>query len=516
MMMGTRAEQEMMEASLVAEDPSEYGPESSLDGASSSSRSRRQQLQHYADLLDQARSQASGLWKELSRTTQIALASTSALLLFTLFYLALFHQRPGPYASRVHYAANDKCHVCSPTDDLCQKWGSRVLTRARGYQGSGEQMAPFLEKVLRGQGVRIGIIGGSISACIDAEPGKCYHEVLGKQLQKDWGVDVEIVNGGVSAVGSDFFASCWHMSFSLPIDLFILELAVNDEARGKENNDFDVLVRTLLSHKWKPSLLILNMYSPLHAYTNGAPSIENVAEYYDLPVISHRNVVVQQRHLNPQIEKVRPWFSLGGDFDHPSWPGGHHPGPLGHELTSDLIVSYLREQACLPPVLVPGTSNLTLPASVPGQISPWSTYQGADDRPIEPTTQLTCYSAAPGPTHFPIAENHGFELSHWKSKEYLVGYNAGDWIVFNIKVTQGVASIMYWRSYAVKFGRARFWLDGEKDRAGIIWGDWGLPINSPVRHDVRTERNGNRQMFVEIDEETGTGSHEFRISAVIG
>ncbi|SCV67155.1 BQ2448_5801 [Microbotryum intermedium] len=514
-MKGTRAEQEMREAPLVAEDPSEYGPDSSFEGGSSSSRSRRAQLQYYAELLDPVRSQAIDTWKQLSRSTQIALAGTSTLLLLTLFYQA-FGSHPGPYAPRRYHAFNDSCQMCSPTDDLCKKWGSRVLMRGRGYQGSGEQMAPFLDKVRRGHDIRIGIIGGSISACVDAEPEKCYHEVLSKQLQTDWGVKVEIVNGGVSAVGSDFFASCWHMSFSQPIDLFILELAVNDEARGKENNDFDVLVRTLLSYKWQPSLLVLSMYSPLHAYTNGAPSIENIAEYYDLPVISHRNVVVQQRHLHTRIDEIRPWFSPGGDFDHPSWPGGHHPGVLGHELTSDLIVSYLREQSCLPPLAIPGSTNLSLPASLPGQISPWSTYQRADEPPAEPTTELTCYTAAPGPTQFPIAENHGFKLSHWKSKEYLVGYKPGDRIVFNLKVTQGVASIMYWRSWALNFGRARFWLDGEKDRAGVIWGDWGIPINSPVRHDVRTDRNGDRQMFVEIDEETGTGKHEFRISAIIG
>jgi hypothetical protein len=78
---------------------------------------------------------------------------------------------------------------------------------------------------------------------------------------------------------------------------------------------------------------------------------------------------------------------------------------------------------------------------------------------------------------------------------------------------------MYWRSLTIGLGRARAWLDGEEDRFVWLWGDWLEAANSPVRHDIFTDRPpGHRKFIVEIDESTRDpeeNHHEFRISAII-
>lgn len=179
--------------------------------------------------------------------------------------------------------------LCDPSDAICARWGSAALSRSRAYEGSGAQMERFLKKVRAGKHVRIGVIGGSISACVDSSEEACYVRRMEVQLHREFarfGATVDVLDGAISAVGSDFFSACWPSAFVEELDLAVLELAVNDVDTGKENRPFDELLRSLFERPSKPSVLILNMWSPLFGWSNGAPGIENLAQYYDLPVIS--------------------------------------------------------------------------------------------------------------------------------------------------------------------------------------------------------------------------------------
>jgi hypothetical protein len=107
--------------------------------------------------------------------------------------------------------AHQQCIPCGPRDALCAKWGSQVILRSRGYEGSGHQMQPFLDKVLAGEDVKIGVIGGSISACVDSTSEECYVTLLEKQLtvtSAAHGSKVRLFNGVIAPWGSDYFKLC--------------------------------------------------------------------------------------------------------------------------------------------------------------------------------------------------------------------------------------------------------------------------------------------------------------------
>jgi hypothetical protein len=107
--------------------------------------------------------------------------------------------------------AHQQCMPCGPRDALCAKWGSQVILRSRGYEGSGHQMQPFLDKVLAGEDVKIGVIGGSISACVDSTSEECYVTLLEKQLtvtSAAHGSKVRLFNGVIAPWGSDYFKLC--------------------------------------------------------------------------------------------------------------------------------------------------------------------------------------------------------------------------------------------------------------------------------------------------------------------
>lgn len=208
-----------------------------------------------------------------------------AFFVLTTSFLLLPGTPPLPPRPLTAYEA---CIPCGPDDALCAKWGTQVILRSRGYDGSGHQMRPFLDKVLAGREVKIGVIGGSISACVDSEPEDCYLTLLEKQLAVSFGAHgskVRVYNGAVAAVGSDYFKACWAVGLPHEMDLIIIELAVNDEKSGKENEDMNQLVRSVFERDYKPSILFFNMYSPLHRFANGAPSIDTIAQYYDIPVV---------------------------------------------------------------------------------------------------------------------------------------------------------------------------------------------------------------------------------------
>lgn len=140
------------------------------------------------------------------------------------------------------------CEVCGPSDDICQKWGSNALLRSRSYLGSGHVMKPLWEKIAEGKPIYIGVVGGSISYCADNIESDCYVSRIERQLTKEWRVNVTVMNGAVSAMGSDFFSACWASPFLYEPDLLVVELAVNDVGVGKDNYGMDMLLRLALNY----------------------------------------------------------------------------------------------------------------------------------------------------------------------------------------------------------------------------------------------------------------------------
>ena len=64
---------------------------------------------------------------------------------------------PAPFAPA-------SCELCvlNATDPLC-RYGIDSVRMSRSYEGSGFRVRRFLEKALRGEAVRIGVIGASVS-----------------------------------------------------------------------------------------------------------------------------------------------------------------------------------------------------------------------------------------------------------------------------------------------------------------------------------------------------------------
>lgn len=97
-----------------------------------------------------------------------------ALLLFDSIVFLYHHlaSRPAPVTRNLSFSslsnsapATTSCEVCvvTPDDPLCAEYGSTNVRLSRAYEGSGYRVRRFLEKAMRGEEVRIGVIGASVS-----------------------------------------------------------------------------------------------------------------------------------------------------------------------------------------------------------------------------------------------------------------------------------------------------------------------------------------------------------------
>ncbi|SCV68288.1 BQ2448_409 [Microbotryum intermedium] len=439
----------------------------------------------------------------------------------------------------------ETCPVCSPTDDLCAKWGSQVLLRSRMYRGTLHRFGPFFDKLAKGEDLKIGLLGGSISACVDLEKKDCYDNRLAKALAEEWGVKVEIFNGALSGMGSMFFESCWAAHFSSPVDLMLVDVSVNDVMNPTMNPSFDALLRSLLGQKPSMAVLVLTLFSPLIGWRDGSAQVESIAQYYDVPVLSQKNVIIHHRRMNPPPEiltikdteattEFDQWYNRanGAEAEDGSktpivaFPTGHHPGPKGHVMIADLITSFLRHERCVferdrGVEEVRGAVTMREFELPTKEIPEWNAYTPIDGPKASFIPSLTCYSATPSSANpFRIlSQRGGWTATHWKNKYYLMASQPGAHIVFEVEVpASAIVQLMYWRSNTVPLGSAMAWFDDEDDQIEMLRGKWAETATVPAlaRFILDPKWVGKRRKFhVLVMDHTETGSNEFRISTLI-
>lgn len=177
-----------------------------------------------------------------------------------------------------------KCLPCAVEDEICARWGAEAILRSRGYLGTGIKSRRFVHAMRNGN-ASIGVLGGSMSACVDVNVTDCYPTVLARTLEAHFGVLPILHNGALSATGSDFFAECWPLRLPSNLDLVIVEFSVNDPP-DYINRGVATLLHSLLSLPTPPAIILLDLYSPRSSnWYSGTESITTLGPYFDLPVI---------------------------------------------------------------------------------------------------------------------------------------------------------------------------------------------------------------------------------------
>lgn len=199
-------------------------------------------------------------------------------------------------------------------------------------QGNVSRMLMFIDKASRGTSIKIGCIGGSITAGSAAsDTGSRYINVLQRCLERLFPKSsFFVINAGVPATNSRFGCSRLKDDLlnNLP-DLIIIEFAVNDNSNDSvlTTQCMEGLVRQCLRLDSVPVIMLCTMNIKTDSATQHLHA--NIGRYYSLPIISFRNAIA------PLIANgIITWDSIAND--------DVHPNDKGHLMIANLLYSFIK------------------------------------------------------------------------------------------------------------------------------------------------------------------------------
>ena len=197
-------------------------------------------------------------------------------------------------------------------------------------KGNTTRIKNVMQKARRGEGIKVAFLGGSITqGSLSSAPDTCYAALVYKWwCRKFPESDIEYINAGIGGTTSLFGVSRvrQHVLCHKP-DFILTEFAVNDENNDLFMETYEGLVRTILSDKSSPALMLMNNIK--YDDRTSAEEIHlKVAAHYDVPMVSMKSTIM------PEI--IRGSFDIS-DIS----PDGLHPNDEGHMLVASVITDYL-------------------------------------------------------------------------------------------------------------------------------------------------------------------------------
>ncbi|KAL8283847.1 hypothetical protein RQP46_005279 [Phenoliferia psychrophenolica] len=208
------------------------------------------------------------------------------------------------------------CETCiaDPEDALCRRYGIENL-------------------------ISIGIIGASVTAGHGIEGHPKWFEVF---LQ-DWMLsfpNTTVYDGSAPGMNSQFYSYCFESYVPPSADLYMIELDVNNDNAEYTFRHDDALYRGLLQLPHHPAVLRVSV--PAMSFwelARGSPSGLLMSNYFDIPMIGIRNIIVPHLLLHPNDTPT--FFHLDADGVET-----RHIPYISHQAQGDLLALYMREQVC--------------------------------------------------------------------------------------------------------------------------------------------------------------------------
>ncbi|GAA5957119.1 hypothetical protein JCM21900_003103 [Sporobolomyces salmonicolor] len=345
--------------------------------------------------------------------------------------------------------ATSSCEVCilDPSDPLCE-YGIDSVRLSRAYEGSGARLRRVLEKALRGEEVGIGVIGASVTAghAVPVREGvQRWPERFFDDFQKLF-PRAKLHVGAVAATDSKFFSYCFEAVVPRDLDLYLVELDINNSPSEQTLHDDDALMRGLLELPQEPAVVRVAVFALMFDdLARGAMSTLITSQFFDVPVISIRNFLIP--HVILHREAAETIFGL-------DWLGGRdyrHISEVGHAAMADMLSLFVRKEVCetqrrqiAPPPPVAPASGWPLAEDL-GKVPPlalWSSW--LHPAPLLPISPLCQTAITPLSLLKPISHSPEFKLAEWNDKAAWASSTPGSQIRFSFKGTK--VGIFIWAS----------------------------------------------------------------------
>lgn len=285
--------------------------------------------------------------------------------------------------------ATTSCEVChlDPSDPLCE-YGLDNIRLSRAYEGSGARLRRVLQRALKGEEIRVGVIGASVTQGHGVPQGKQRWEdrwfddfqklfpkakmTVGAVPATDSRVRPLLLTFSSEPVGAcrltfgrpQFFSYCFEAVVPKDLDLYLVELDVNNapcvsscgltvrpvpdayehsrRCRGPQTlRDDDALMRGLLQLPQEPAVVRVSAFTVIFPeLARGAISSLITSQHFDVPVIGVRNFLL------PQVIRHRETAEEIFGLDHKGDRDYRHIGHVGHAAMADMLSLFVRKEVC--------------------------------------------------------------------------------------------------------------------------------------------------------------------------
>lgn len=204
--------------------------------------------------------------------------------------------------------------------------------RGIANRGNVKRIQKVMERAKRGEELRIGFIGGSITqGSLSSTLKQCYaYRVYEWWCQTFPDAKFYYINGGIGGTTSQFgVARVDSDLLAHKPDFVIIEFSVNDESTEHFMETYEGLVRKVYGADWKPAVLLVhNVY-----YNNGANAQlvhGRIGRHYAIPAVSMQSAIY-------------PEVVAGRIENRDITPDDLHPNDKGHELLASVITYFLEK-----------------------------------------------------------------------------------------------------------------------------------------------------------------------------
>ena len=198
--------------------------------------------------------------------------------------------------------------------------------------GNLNRIQEVMERAKRGEELRIGFIGGSITqGSLSSTPQLCYaYRVYEWWCNTFKDAAFTYINAGIGGTTSQFGVSRAESDLlAHKPDFVIIEFSVNDESTEHFMETYEGLVRKVYGADWNPAVMLVhNVY-----YNNGSNAQlmhGRVGRHYNLPAVSMQSTIY-------------PEVVAGRITNRDITPDDLHPNDKGHELVASVITYFLEK-----------------------------------------------------------------------------------------------------------------------------------------------------------------------------
>lgn len=158
-------------------------------------------------------------------------------LLAVLSIISLVALRSSEFSNRLHLFSpspvetkDPRCPATGPNNHFEQQYGHELLQRSIAHEGSNKRLREKIAKAQRGEGIRMAVVGGSVSAghTLDNWRNIYFYRFLDWWNEQFPDGHHEIFQGAVPATDSGYYAYCFDKHIPKDVDIIFVEFALND------------------------------------------------------------------------------------------------------------------------------------------------------------------------------------------------------------------------------------------------------------------------------------------------